>query len=107
VDAGLALLDKPGRGRFVVQLMMSDAIQRDHLEWYLAEASRTLPPETLFLYPSGSVDSPKLGVIHGEFATRDEATKALDTLPPSLRQYRPYVRSIDAVRSDVRRGAPA
>jgi type II secretory pathway predicted ATPase ExeA len=107
VDAGLGLLDKPGDGRFVVQLMMTDARARDHLEWYIAEATRTLPADTLFLYPSGSGDSPKLGVIYGVFASRREATEALEALPASLRQFRPYVRSVDAVRSDVRRGAPA
>jgi septal ring-binding cell division protein DamX len=107
VDAGLGLLDRPGDGRFVVQLMMTDARARDHLEWYIAEASRTLPADTLFLYPSGSGDSPKLGVIYGVFASRREATEALEALPANLRQFRPYVRSVDAVRSDVRRGAPA
>jgi len=107
VDAGLGLLDKPGDGRFVVQLMMTDARARDHLEWYIAEATRTLPADALFLYPSGSGESPKLGVIYGVFASRREATEALEALPASLRQFRPYVRSVDAVRSDVRRGAPA
>ncbi len=107
VDAGLVLLDKAGEGRYVVQLMMTDARERSYLEWYVAEATRALPADTLFLYPSGSQDSPKMGVVYGAFASRKEASDAMAALPPSLRKFNPYVRSVDAVRSDVRRGAPA
>jgi septal ring-binding cell division protein DamX len=107
VDAGLALLDKAGEGRYVVQLMMTDARQRDYLEWYMTEATRAVPADTLFLYPSGTGDSPKMGVVYGVFATRREAGEAMAALPPGLRQFKPYVRSVDAVRSDLRRGGAA
>ena len=107
LDAGLGLLDRPDDGRFVVQLMMTDAREGRYLEWYLSEASRTIPPDAIYLYPSGSGDSPKTGVIYGTFTTRREATDALEALPANLRQFRPYVRPMESVRSDVRRGAPA
>ena len=107
MDAGLGLLDKPGDSRFVIQLMMTDARQRDYLEWYVGEASRTLSPDALFLYPSGSADSPKAGVLYGAFATRREAVSALEGLPANLRKFGPYVRSVEGVRSDVRKDPPA
>jgi len=107
LDAGRSLLEQSGEGRFVVQLMMTDARESKYLESYLGEASRTLPADALFLYPSGSGESPKTGVIYGTFPSQREATQALEALPSNLRRFRPYVRPMEAVRSDVRREAPA
>jgi MSHA biogenesis protein MshM len=106
-SAGLALLEGASGGRYVVQLMMTDARDPAYLQAYLAEASRTLKPEELFLYPSGSADSPKVGVLYGSFQTRKEASDAMGALPDNLRQFRPYVRAVEAVRNDVRRGPAA
>jgi len=106
LSAGIALLDGTSGGRYVVQLMMTDARDPAYLQAYLAEASRTLKPEELYLYPSGSAESPKVGVLYGAFGTRKEASDAMDALPGNLRQFRPYVRAVEAVRNDVRR-APA
>jgi type II secretory pathway predicted ATPase ExeA/septal ring-binding cell division protein DamX len=103
LSAGIALLDGTSGGRYVVQLMMTDARDPAYLQAYLAEASRTLKPGELFLYPSGSADSPKVGVLYGAFQTRKEASDAMDALPGNLRQFRPYVRAVEAVRNDVRR----
>jgi len=102
-SAGIALLEGASGGRYVVQLMMTDARDPAYLQAYLAEASRTLKPEELFLYPSGSADSPKVGVLYGAFQTRKEASDAMGALPDNLRQFRPYVRAVEAVRNDVRR----
>ena len=85
--------------------MMTDARDTAYLESYLAEASRSLRRTTLFLYPSGSAESPRVGVLYGAFPTRREANEAMGALPPNLRQFRPYVRSVESVRNDVRRSA--
>jgi septal ring-binding cell division protein DamX len=42
-------------------------------------------------------------VIFGPFGERGEASDALGSLPAGLKQFRPYVRTIDAVREEVRR----
>jgi septal ring-binding cell division protein DamX len=102
-SAGMALVEAPTDRRYVVQLMMTDARDPAYLELYLREAVRTLSKEDLFLYPSGNAESPKVGVLYGSFRTRREATEALNALPSSLRQFRPYVRTVEAVKSDVRR----
>jgi type II secretory pathway predicted ATPase ExeA/septal ring-binding cell division protein DamX len=104
-SAGLALLDGATERRYVVQLMMTDARETGYLEYYLAEAARTLSANDLFLYPSGSADSPKVGVLYGSFQTRREATEAMNALPANLRQFRPYVRTVEGVKNDVRRGS--
>jgi septal ring-binding cell division protein DamX len=84
--------------------MTTDAREKAHLQSFLAEAAGAAAPGRIHVYPSGSVESPKVGVIYGTFETRREATEALESLPPSILHFRPYVRAADAVRADVRRG---
>ena len=104
-SAGLSMLDGDLEGRWVVQLMVTDARDRDYLLSFLEQASRTLDAEALYLYPSGSSEFPRAGVVYGTFPTRSEANTALASLPENLRRFRPYVRSVEAVRADVRRGS--
>ena len=103
--AGIALLGGGAGGRYVVQLMMTDARDPAYLQAYLAEASRAVRQEDLYLYPSGSPESPKVGVLYGAFQTRREANEAIGALPENLLRFRPYVRAVEAVRSDLRREA--
>ena len=62
-------------------------------------------PERLFVVPAGSPESPRLGVLIGSFDDLGAANVALAALPENLRQFRPYVRSLDGVREDARRAA--
>ena len=45
----------------------------------------------------------RLGVLFGTFEDRGDAAIAMAALPESLKQFRPYVRPLDAVREDARR----
>ncbi len=101
--AGEAML--AGDGKYSVQLMVSDARERAYLEGYLADAAKSVSGDQLYLVPVASVDAPRLGVLYGAFANRADAGRALDGLPEGLRQFRPYVRSLDGVRQDARRAA--
>jgi septal ring-binding cell division protein DamX len=85
--------------------MMTDARDPAYLQAYLAEASRAVRQEDLYLYPSGSPESPKVGVLYGAFQTRREANEAIGALPDNLLRFRPYARAVEAVRSDLRRGS--
>ncbi|HUQ29786.1 MAG TPA: AAA family ATPase [Usitatibacter sp.] len=89
--------------RYAVQLMMTDARERVYIENYLAEAGRSVPYERLFVVRSGNADSPRVSVLLGPFDARADAGAALESLPAALRQFRPFVRSLDAVRDDARR----
>ncbi len=83
--------------------MTTDPRSRSYLEGYLAEAGQALPPAQLFLVPLGTPQVPRVAVLYGAFHERAEATAALLALPPALRQFRPYVRPIAALRDDARR----
>jgi MSHA biogenesis protein MshM len=101
--AGRELLAEDAGPRYIVQLMVTDARERAFLESYLAEAGRSLAPDKLFLVPQGTPEAPRLGLVFGTFGERQGALAALESLPPPLRQFRPYVRSVDALREDLRR----
>ena len=99
--AGKALLDDE-KSRFSVQLMLTEAKDREYLEGYLGQAARALEPEKLYLVPAGTPETPRIGVLFGNFGERGEANAALAALPAELRLFRPYVRSLDTVREDAR-----
>jgi type II secretory pathway predicted ATPase ExeA len=103
VAAGRELLAGTSGPRYAVQLMVTDARERAYLESYLAEAARNLEAEKLYLVPQGTSEAPRLGLIFGTFGERDEALAALELLPTHLRQFRPYVRTLEALREDQRR----
>jgi MSHA biogenesis protein MshM len=100
--AGRALLASDSQ-RYAVQLMVTDAREHGYLENYLVEAARLLRPEQLYLVPAGNPETPRLGVLFGTFGERSDASTALAALPESLKQFRPYVRPLEAVREDARR----
>jgi type II secretory pathway predicted ATPase ExeA/septal ring-binding cell division protein DamX len=101
--AGIEMLEGRGAGQWVVQLMMTDARERNYLESYLAEAGRARDAGEIYLFPTGSADSPRMGVLLGIFATRDDANRAIAALPASVARFRPYARSVEAVRRELRR----
>jgi septal ring-binding cell division protein DamX len=103
IAAGRELLADESTPRFAVQLMVADARERDYVENYLSEAGRAVRAERLFVVPAGSPEAPRLGVLIGAFDERGEALSTLASLPESLRQFRPYVRSLEGVREDARR----
>jgi MSHA biogenesis protein MshM len=103
IAAGRSLVTEAGSSRYAVQLMVTDARERGFLEGYLAEAGRALPPESLYLVPQGTPEQPRLGLLVAGYSDKDAAVAALEKLPANLRQFRPYVRTLDAVREDFRR----
>jgi MSHA biogenesis protein MshM len=88
--------------RWAIQLMTADRRERSAIENYLTEAGRTLKDEDLLIYASGTRDNPRIGVIYGDFANRADAQSELAKLPQRLGQFRPYVRSFQAIRDELR-----
>ena len=100
--AGRDLLAEGNPARYSVQLMVTDARERGYLETYLAEAGHVVDPARLFVVPAGNPDLPRVAVLYGAFGERADAATALEGLPPSLKQFRPYVRPMEAIRDDAR-----
>ena len=102
LGAGRELLANGG-SQFAVQLMVTDARERAYLGAYLAEATQALPSTKLFLAEAGTPESPRYEVLYGPFRAKGEAVDALNALPAGLRQFGPYVRTLESVREDGRR----
>jgi hypothetical protein len=94
--AGRELVGGATNARYSVQLMVTEARSRGYLESYLAEAGKSVPGDRLFLVPFGPSETPRIAVLFGGFREQGEAIGAMAA-------FRPYVRTIDGVREDVRR----
>jgi MSHA biogenesis protein MshM len=106
VAADMARIDKQPSSRYSIQLMTADERERTAIETYLRTASRELNPDRVMVYFSGTAENPKVSVLYGNYADRTEATAELSSLPQKINQFRPYARSFQAVRDDVRKPAP-
>jgi septal ring-binding cell division protein DamX len=106
VAADMARIDKQPSSRYSIQLMTADERERTAIESYLRTASRELNPDRVMVYFSGTAENPKVSVLYGNYADRTEATAELSSLPQKINQFRPYARSFQAVRDDVRKPAP-
>jgi type II secretory pathway predicted ATPase ExeA/septal ring-binding cell division protein DamX len=100
--ADLERLKKLPNARFAIQLMTADERERGAIENFLRAASRELNPDRIMLYRSGTVDNPKISVLYGNYTERNEAAAELSGLPSKVTKFRPYVRSLQAVRDDLR-----
>jgi MSHA biogenesis protein MshM len=102
VVADMARLEKLPNNRFSIQLMSADERERGAIEIYLRAASRELNPDRIMVYFSGTAENPRVSVLYGNYADRSEAVAELSGLPAKATQFRPYVRSFQAVRDDFR-----
>lgn len=102
--ADMARMEKLASGRYTIQLMTADERERTAIEAFLRTASRELNGDRIMLYLSGTPENPKVSVLYGNYAERTEASAEQSGLAPKLTQFRPYVRSFQAVRDDIRPG---
>jgi type II secretory pathway predicted ATPase ExeA/septal ring-binding cell division protein DamX len=91
--------------RYAIQLMTADQREKAAIESFLRAAAKELNPDKIMVYPSGTADNPRVSVLYGQFPERADATNEQTRLSPRLTQFRPYVRSIQAVRDDIRPGS--
>ena len=95
-----------GDAHYAVQLMTTDARERAYLASYLGDAAQSLTAARLFIAAAGTPESPRFGVLYGPFRARAEALEALNAIPPALKQFGPYVRSLETIRDEARRAEP-
>lgn len=88
--------------RYAIQLMMADSRERPAIEGFLRQASRELNADRIMVYPTGTLENPRVGVLYGNFADRAEANDELARLPVRLTKFRPYARSVSAITEDLR-----
>jgi len=102
MEADVQRLEALPGDRYAIQLMTADQREKTAIENFLRLASKELNPDRIMVYPSGTGDNPKVSVLYSNFPERADANGELAQLPGKLTQFRPYVRSILAIRDDIR-----
>jgi MSHA biogenesis protein MshM len=90
---------------YSIQLL--GAADDEQLGEQLRAVVRLLGTEHLFVYRTIAAGRPSFTVLYGAFADRAAAQDALAALPPPLQAYRPILRTVQGVRSELRQQQPA
>ncbi len=86
---------------WVVQLMLANADDTTQLQNFITESENALGQGRVHVYPVTVSRTPKISVVYGAFPNRQTAIEALTALPPKIRQFKPYLRSIQLIRSEA------
>jgi hypothetical protein len=92
-------------GAFSIQLLGSPdpALLRS----YLRTLSKYIDKDSIFVYRTVANQGPSMTVLYGTFATRAEALSSLDRLPAELKVNRPYIRTVQGIRTELGKAKPS
>jgi len=77
------------------------------LQRYLQILSKYIEIEQVFVYRTTANEEPSMTVLYGAFAARGDAVRSLDELPAELKANRPYIRTVQGVRSELGLNKPS
>ena len=86
-------------GIFSIQLLGST--DPEMLRNYLNTLSNYIDRNRIFVYRTMANREPSMTVLYGAFAARSEAVESLDRLPAELKANRPYIRTVQGIRSEL------
>jgi DamX protein len=101
LHATLAWLERSAPETHSVQLLGSENAQQ--LRDYLSYIAKTIEISDLYVYRTVARQKPFLTVLYGSFGSREAAQNALDRLPPPLKAFRPYLRTVQGIREEMSR----
>ena len=87
-------LDATADNRWFIQLLSSDVGSAAHVEGFIANAAKAVEADAIRVYTVENKGVQRLGVIYGEYPSRETATQALSKLPAGLKTYGPYPRQV-------------
>ena len=91
-------LKKTPDTHYFIQLLNTDTANQRKVEFFVESINKLLDPRQLRIYRSTLSGRDKLGVIYGDYPTREAANAALSRLPGTIRTSRPYVRPVSKLR---------
>ncbi len=91
------LRSAPGKHYFI-QLLNADTSSAAQIENFLSTQTAGVDGQQLRVYRSTLSGRDRMGVIYGEYRTREEALAAINTLPERLLKTGPYVRQVEKLR---------
>jgi type II secretory pathway predicted ATPase ExeA len=91
------IADVPNNHYFI-QLLATDATKTGEIEGFLAGATAALDASQIRAYRSSLSGRDRVGVIFGDYASREEAVEAMQTLPESIKAAQPFPRQVSKLR---------
>ncbi|MCG2576602.1 AAA family ATPase [Dechloromonas sp. XY25] len=82
------------RNHYFLQLLATDASHTGEVEGFLARAIDAIEPAHIRVYRSSLSGRDRIGVIYGDFASREEAVAAMQALPESIKTIQPFPRQV-------------
>jgi len=92
-------LEEAAGETFSIQLLGSN--DPAQLRSYFDTLSKYIEIEKVFVYRTLANQQPSMTVLYGAFGRRAEAVKSLDALPDDLKANRPYIRTVQGIRSEI------
>ncbi|HEX6735625.1 MAG TPA: AAA family ATPase [Azonexus sp.] len=87
-------IDNAPRRHYFIQLLATDATNTGEIEGFLARATEVLDPALLRAYRSSLSGRDRVGVVYGDFPSREAAAAAMQTLPESIKAAQPFPRQV-------------
>lgn len=84
---------------YFIQLLMTDAGSQREISDFIVNHKRTLDLRQLRVYRSRFGGRERLGIIYGDYPSREQANAALATLGEVSQESKPYVRAVAKLRS--------
>ena len=84
-----------------IHIQLLGALDPKRLENYLLELGKAVDIEQVFVYRTRAGGKPAFSVIYGSYPSRAVANAALAKLPAKLQAQRPYLRTVQGMRSEI------
>lgn len=91
------IADAPN-SHYFIQLLATDATNTGEIEGFLARATEALDPSQVRAYRSALSGRDRVGVIFGDYASREEAVAAMQALPEPIKAAQPFPRQVSRLR---------
>lgn len=85
--------------QWFIQLLSTDAGSARQVENFLTNAAKAADANAIRVYTAESKGTRRLGVIYGEYPSRDAASRAMHGLPAALKTFGPYPRQVSRLRN--------
>ncbi|RIX40697.1 MAG: AAA family ATPase [Rhodocyclales bacterium GT-UBC] len=86
------------RHHYFLQLFATDAQNTGEIEGFLGRIGKLIDPAELRAYRSTLSGHDRVGIIYGDFPTREEAAEAMHNLPEAIRAAQPFPRPVTKLR---------
>ena len=91
-------LERTPETHYFIQLLSTDGNNERDIELFLESISKSLDPQQIRVYRSNLSGRERLGVIYGDFSTRQQASAELAKLAPTGAGSGPYIRTVSKLR---------